>query len=102
MFHDAVACSTVRNPSCAARSSDVLEEEIAARVAGQTELGAQGIVGAGRVHRGELLDVGGRVEGGVGDADLRHAHRHPHEAVPAHVEKVGVCVRSHSSPRGLA
>ena len=53
----------------------LLEEEIAARIGAQTELGAERVVGAGAMHGLELLEVRGGVEGRIGDAHRRHAHR---------------------------
>ena len=68
----------------------LLEEEIAAGVGAQPELGAERVVGAGAMRGLELLEMGGGVEGRLGDAHRRHADGDPRVAVGAHVEKVAI------------
>ena len=65
-----------------------LEEQIAARVGRESELGAEGVVSALSVNALEEDQVRVGVEGRVGHPDLGYADRHPREAMRSYVEEV--------------
>jgi hypothetical protein len=66
----------------------VLKEEIAAGIAAQAELGAEGVMSAGAIGGLELFEMRGGVEHRVGDARHRHTHRDPRKPVRAYIEEV--------------
>ena len=63
----------------------LLEEEVAAGVGRQPQLGADGVLGPVLVDSGQGAHVGVGVEGRVRHADLGDAHADAREAVPANV-----------------
>lgn len=83
-----LACQTRERGEDAAQQR-LLEEQVAARVRGQPELGADGVLHTGGVYTTQRGQVGVDVERGIRDPDLGNAHGHAREAVSPDVEKGG-------------
>ena len=71
-----------------ARQERLLQEEIAAGVGGEPELGAERVVRPPLVRQPEQAQMRLGVEGGIGDPHLGHAHRDAREAMRPDVEEV--------------